>query len=206
MKKVSKSLSISSLSIFSFIVISHKEATLTRFHLQNLQSAFYVPGLRRFLKKDIPLNACLKTDGCCFFNHEIHEKIQKIREYSVLTNFVFFVYFVCFVCFVVKKADGLRTPSGKYIVRDFFGKSPNLASSETNHSSTFVSRIILIPFFQGFIKIFGHSYLPFQKSGLSSRFRSLPSMLQIIESNPASRSFKDISSARWVQLVANPVP
>jgi len=51
-----------------------------------------VPAVRRFLKKDIPLNACLKTDGCRFFNHEIHEtheKIQKIRECSVLTIFVF---------------------------------------------------------------------------------------------------------------------
>ena len=59
----------------------------------------------------------MKTDGGCFFNHETHEtheKIQKIRECSVLTVSVFFVWFV------VKKADGLRTPSGKYTVGDSF--------------------------------------------------------------------------------------
>ncbi|OQY59233.1 MAG: hypothetical protein B6245_07720 [Desulfobacteraceae bacterium 4572_88] len=68
--------------------------------------------LRRFLKKDIPLNTCLKTDGyprlLLFLTTKYTKHTKRYKKYGnilyILTIFAFFVYFVCFV---IKKADGV---------------------------------------------------------------------------------------------------
>ena len=120
---------------------------------------------RRFLKKDIPLSVCLKTDGYPrlpvflttkhtkrYRNICVRDKKQCTRETRLFfrtdcpriqqkkAGFLFLsrtqqkdtkrhrkvrecsvpIIFVCFVCFAVKKADGLRTPCGKYTAGDSF--------------------------------------------------------------------------------------
>ena len=55
-----------------------------------------------------------KKSRVSFFVPHTAKRHKKVRECSVS------IIFVCFVCFVVKKADGLRTPCGKYTAGDSF--------------------------------------------------------------------------------------
>jgi len=55
-----------------------------------------------------------KKSRVSFFVLCTAKRHKKVRECSVS------IIFVCLVCFVVKKADGLRTPCGKYTVGDSF--------------------------------------------------------------------------------------
>jgi len=52
-----------------------------------------------------------KKAGFLFLSRTQQKRYKKVRECSVL---------IIFVCFVVKKADGLLTPCGKYTVGDSF--------------------------------------------------------------------------------------